>query len=132
MNFTLENYQDLTLLTPQVHETFHGIDSSVMTELLPAKIAYPFDRKANLDLLQEHVQLDWRTIIKRSSQKMIIFAAEKSPYYPFQFANWMAEQNPQITVAIVPNCGHDIIAEVPQQFNQLLRHFLLLNHYLPQ
>ncbi|MCX8721753.1 MULTISPECIES: alpha/beta fold hydrolase [unclassified Lactobacillus] len=132
MNFTLENYQDLTLLAPQVHETIHGIDSSVMTELLPAKIAYSFDRKANLDLLQEHVQLDWRKIIKRSSQKMIIFAAEKSPYYPFQFANWMAEQNPQITAAIVPNCGHDIMAEVPQQFNQLLRHFLLLNHYLPQ
>lgn len=132
MNLTLKNYPKLIPLTPKVHETLHGIDNSVMANLLPAKIANPFDRKANLDLLQEHVQLDWRKIIKISSQKLIIFAAEKSPYYPFQFANWMAKQNPQITAVIVPNCGHDIMAEIPRQFNQLLRHFLLLNHYLPQ
>lgn len=43
----------------------------------------------------------------------------------------MSQQNSKIDHVIVDNCGHDIMAEVPDRFNQLLRHFLLKNRYLP-
>ena len=131
LNYTAENFQKETLNIPKVHETLHGIDRQILTCLTPVKIAYPFDRLANINLLREHVQLDWRQTIRTTQRKLIIFAAKKSPYYNYQFANWAAAQNDKITAVIVENCGHDIMAEIPQQFNQLVRHFLLQNHYLP-
>ncbi|WP_254260494.1 alpha/beta fold hydrolase [Lactobacillus helveticus] len=59
-----------------------------------------------------------------------VIAAVKSPYYNFLFAKWMAAQNDQINMALVDNCGHDIMAEVSDRFNQILRHFSLKNRYL--
>ena len=44
----------------------------------------------------------------------------------------MSKHNLRIEYAVLDDCGHDIMAEVPQRFNQLLRHFLLKNRYLPE
>lgn len=131
MNYTSANFLTETLKKPVVNETLHGIDFKVLKKIINVKIAHPFNRQANIDLLQEHVQLDWRGLTKATNKKLIVVAAKKSPYYNYQFSKWMSQQNSKIDHVIVDNCGHDIKAEVPDRFNQLLRHFLLKNRYLP-
>jgi len=132
MNYTLENYKEQSKIIPEVHETLHGLDTEVFNELNLVKTKYPFDRQSNMDLLQEHIKQDWRNIIITTTQKIVVFAAKKSPYYNYQFAEWMAKHNSRIEYAVLDDCGHDIMAEVPRRFNQLLRHFLLKNRYLPE
>ncbi|GAA3636032.1 alpha/beta hydrolase [Lactobacillus hamsteri] len=132
MNYTPENYLPETLRTPQVRETLHGIDGEVLNNLSKVKTDYPFSRKENMDLLQEHSRLDWRDTVKNISTKLIVIAASQSPYYNSDFARWMAENNSNIESVVLENCGHDIMAEIPDRFNQLLRHFLLKNRYLPK
>lgn len=131
MNYTPANYLDESKKVPAVHETLHGLDDKVFSNLIAAKNENPFDRKGNLDLLQEHIRLDWRPVVKKTQVPLYVLAARQSPYYDYHFAKWMAAQNEKIEATIVENTGHDIMAEVPDRFNQLVRHFLLSQRYLP-
>lgn len=130
MNYTPDNYLTETQKIPAVRETLNGLSSAVAGKLAQEKVAHPFDRQDNLDLLQEHSKLDWRNVIKETQVKLVFVAAKSSPYYDYRFTNWIKDNNSQAEIAIVENCGHDIMAEIPQRFNQLLRHFLLKNRYL--
>lgn len=130
MNYTKDNYRTAAKKTPQVHETLHGIDSQVAIQLNNARVEFPFSRTDNFDLLCEHIAHDWRNIVEENDVSIAVIAATQSPYYNYNFANWMHEQNNKIKIALVDNCGHDIMAEVPERFNQILRHFLLSNRYL--
>lgn len=130
MNYTKENYKVAAKKTPQVHETLHGIDNQVALQLNNARVKFPFSRSDNFDLLCEHIAHDWRDIVTTSSVPINVIAATQSPYYNCDFAKWMQKQNNKIKIALVDNCGHDIMAEVPDRFNQILRHFLLSNHFL--
>lgn len=69
-------------------------------------------------------------MVQNSPVPIDVIAAVQSPYYNFLFAKWIAAQNDQINMALVDNCGHDIMEEVPDRFNQMLRHFSLKNRYL--
>lgn len=69
-------------------------------------------------------------VVKDSQVPIDVIAAVQSPYYNFLFAKWMTTQNDRVNMSLVDNCGHDIMAEVPDRFNQILRHFLLKNRYL--
>lgn len=130
MNYTLNNYVRETKKAPDVHETLHGVDNRVAMKLNNARIDHPFSRADNFDLLCEHISHDWRNVVQNSPVPIDVIAAVQSPYYNFHFAKWMAAQNDQINMALVDNCGHDIMAEVPDRFNQILRHFSLKNRYL--
>lgn len=126
MNINKDNYQSKTSNT-NVHETLHGLDSRVITELNKAKNEHPFDRAENLPLLFDHVTKDWCDVVKKSDHKIFLVAARDSPYYNSDFAKTIADMSKNVTFAVVDNSGHDIMAEVPDQFNQLLRHFVLSN-----
>lgn len=130
MNYTLDNYLTEAKEEPQVHETLNGLSSKVTFALDKARVEHPFSRADNFDLLCEHIKYDWRDIIKNSSVPIDVIAAVQSPYYDADFAKWMTMVNRSIKTALVDNCGHDIMAEVPDRFNQILRHFLLSNRYL--
>ncbi|EEJ72697.1 alpha/beta fold hydrolase [Lactobacillus ultunensis] len=130
MNYTPDNFVSEIKKTPQVHETINGISSQVAGKLSFVKVKYPFSRKSNLDLLRDHVQLDWREVIKREKRPLMVIAAKSSPYYDWHFGQWMKAQNDKIETVVLENTGHDIMAEVPQRTNQLIRHFLLKNRYL--
>lgn len=69
-------------------------------------------------------------MVQNSPVPIDVIAAVQSPYYNFLFAKRIAAQNDQINMALVDNCGHDIMEEVPDRFNQMLRHFSLKNRYL--
>lgn len=131
MNFTAQNYKTQCQKAPDTKETLHGLDSDVAHRLNLIKAKFPFNRQNNLDLLQEHIPYDWRDLIKYTDRKIAVFASRQSPYYNAKFAEWMCHNNLHTRCAILDNCGHDIMAEIPSQFNQLLRHFLLASGYLP-
>ncbi|MCT6889788.1 MAG: alpha/beta hydrolase [Lactobacillus sp.] len=131
MNFTSQNYKIQCQKIPNINETFQGLNSDVAHRLNLIKAKFPFVRQNNLDLLQEHIRYDWRDLVKYTNCKIAVFASRQSPYYNAEFANWMCQNNLHIKCAILDNCGHDIMAEKPRQFNQLLRHFLLSSGYLP-
>ncbi|KRK79387.1 alpha/beta fold hydrolase [Companilactobacillus nodensis] len=127
MNINTDNYRTETSQPADVHETLHGLNFRVMVKLNLAKNKYPFDRVANLPLLFDHVTKDWHETIQKSSHPIMLVAAKESPYYNSDFAKIVADENENVTSAVVDNSGHDIMAEVPDQFNQLLRHFVLSN-----
>jgi len=127
MNINEANYREKTSKPAEVHETLNGLDSQAFVKLNEAKNKYPFDRVSNLPLLFDHVTKDWRETVEKSSHPVMLMAAKESPYYNFEFAKVIADLGENVTSAIVDNSGHDIMAEVPDQFNQLMRHFVLSN-----
>ncbi|WP_334330259.1 alpha/beta fold hydrolase [Companilactobacillus sp. HBUAS59699] len=127
MNIDSNNYKEIVSKPAKVHETVNGLDTRVMSRLSAAKNNYPFDRKANLPLLFDHVTKDWRRAVQKSSHPIMLVAARDSPYYNSDFASMITSKSEHVNSAIVENCGHDIMAEVPEIFNQLMRHFVLSN-----
>ncbi|WP_255409173.1 MULTISPECIES: alpha/beta fold hydrolase [Lactobacillus] len=130
MNYTADNYAVAAAKPPAVHETLHGLAPEVALELNNAWVAHPFSRSDNFDLLKEHIVHDWRPVVKNCPVPLGVIAAKQSPYYDTEFTEWMKQVNPAVLTSVVDNCGHDVMAEVPDQFNQILRHFLLKNRYL--
>lgn len=130
MNYTPKNYVTEAQKAPQVHETLNGLSSKVALALNKVRIEYPFSRADNFDLLCEHIKYDWRDLVRNSTVPIDVIAASQSPYYNAAFTDWMTAANNDVKAAVVDNCGHDIMAEVPNRFNQILRHFLLSNRYL--
>ncbi|WP_125565472.1 alpha/beta fold hydrolase [Companilactobacillus insicii] len=127
MDISLDNYRDKTLHPVNVHETLHGLDSRVINKLNDAKNNYPFNRDDNLPLLFDHITKDWRDVIKNSNCPVMLVAAKESPYYNSDFANVVSSVGLNVTSAVVDNSGHAIMAEAPNAFNQLMRHFVLSN-----
>lgn len=130
MNYTADNYLQEAGQKPKVRETIAGLNNEVAFALSKVKLAYPFSRNENFDLLCDHILADWRSVIKNTPVPISIIAARQSPYYNSDFAKWMGKESKLIEPILVNNCGHDIMAEVPEQFNQILRHLLLRHHYL--
>ncbi|APX72344.1 alpha/beta hydrolase [Companilactobacillus allii] len=126
MDINQSNYKEKTT-NVNVHETLHGLDKRVITKLNDAKNKYPFNRVSNLPLLYDHVTKDWTKAVETSSHPVMILAAKDSPYYNSGFAKVVADLSENVTFSVMDNSGHDIMAEVPDQFNQLLRHFVLSN-----
>lgn len=127
MNINKDNYRVATATAANVHETLRGIDPRIISDLNDAKNKNPFDRSSNLPLLYDHVTKDWREALEKSGHPVMLVAAKDSPYYNSDFAKVMSDSCNNVTSAVVDNSGHDIMAEVPDQFNQLLRHFVLSN-----
>lgn len=119
-----KNFQQKLTQPNNVHETLHGLDSQVFTVLNQAKSEFPFDRKSNHTLLFDHVQQDWRTSLFNTRIPVTLVVAKQSPYFDFHFGEFCQQKNSLITSVTMNNCGHDIMAEIPDEFNQTLRHFI--------
>ncbi|WP_412989406.1 alpha/beta fold hydrolase [Pediococcus siamensis] len=127
LNATAQNYQRLAKAPSQVHETLNGLDPRVFSELLEVKNTYPFQRAANLALLLDHFQKDWRKTLLATQIPVLQIAAKQSPYYNPDFMDESVQKNNLVSGIKLDGCGHVIMAELPTEFNQLLRHFVLKN-----
>ncbi|MFT8411396.1 MAG: alpha/beta hydrolase [Schleiferilactobacillus perolens] len=108
----------------KAHETLHGLDDGVYSKLMAAEHARPFFRIAAQSLLIDHLSADWRSVVTQITVPTLMLSAKQSPYFPNGYAEWCAAQNKHIQTAIIDNCGHDIMAEVPTAFNEQLHSFL--------
>lgn len=124
-DITIDNFQTKLVQNSNIHETLHGLDKRIFDDLNRVKIDYPFNRNNNLSLLFDHVQKDWRNILGKTSIPVTLIVAKQSPYFDYHFGESMSKINPQIKSFTMNNSGHDIMAEIPDEFNQVLRHFVL-------
>ncbi|WP_125605193.1 alpha/beta fold hydrolase [Lapidilactobacillus bayanensis] len=118
------NWQTTYARRPQIKETLHGFREDVFEQFNHAKQAHPFDRAACLSLLKNHVCADWRATALAETVPVYFISARQSPYYRPGYGKWIAQQNRRTTEILVPNCGHDIMAEVPAAFNHALLNVL--------
>lgn len=122
-DITSDDFKAKVTTPNSIHETLHGLDNRVLFDLNNARSLYPFDRKANLALLFDHIQQDWRNVLlKRNDVTLVV--AKQSPYFDYHFALAMKKNNPELKISVLDNCGHDIMAEIPETFDQILRHFI--------
>lgn len=126
-DYTLGNYQTKASKTNTGHETLHGLDRRVISQLDLAKRQTPFDRVSSLPLLFDHFQQDWIKTLVTTQIPISLVVAEQSPYFDPQFAKVLADKSSLIKQIELSNCGHDIMAEIPDEFNQSLRHFIFSN-----
>lgn len=77
MDYTSENYHKKCQERPHVHETFAGLDDGVYAKLMKAKEENPFNRKDNVDLLENHMSLDWRKVIENATIPITFFIAKE-------------------------------------------------------
>lgn len=124
MDYTSENYHEKCQERPHVHETFAGLDDDVYAKLMKAKEEDPFNRKDNVDLLENHMSLDWRKAIENASIPITFFIAKESPYYREGYEKLLEEKNDQVDSFIMSPTGHVIMAEIPKQFNSKLKDIL--------
>ncbi|MQS75807.1 alpha/beta fold hydrolase [Companilactobacillus halodurans] len=123
-DITQENFKAKVTTPNGIHETLHGLDSRISFDLNKVKANYPFDRDKDLPLLFDHIQKDWRDTVLNTKVPINLVVAKESPYFNYRFAQLMSEKNPCISQVVIDDCGHDIMAEVPDIFNQTLRHFI--------
>lgn len=124
MDYTSKNYEEKCQERPHVHETYAGLDDGVYAKLMLAKKANPFDRKDNVDLLENHMSLDWREVLETTNIPTTFFVAKESPYYRDGYEKWLEQKNKRINSFIMSPSGHVIMAEIPQQFNSKLKDIL--------
>lgn len=122
-NFTADNFKEKISLPNKTHETLHGLNNQVALSLNKVRSLYPFTRKQNLTLLEDHFQKDWRNSLLNSNKRVTIVTARQSPYFDWRFGDYLTQNEKIISIAL-DNCGHDIMAEIPEVFNQTLRHFI--------
>ncbi|BDR55904.1 alpha/beta fold hydrolase [Xylocopilactobacillus apis] len=119
-----ENISEKLTTKFSVHETMHGLVPIVSNELADAKTKHPFNRSEAQKLLLSHFKADWRNTIERLMIPVQLITARSSPYFPNGYGEWLQNHNPQIRETIMENCGHDIMAEIPNQFNRSMIDFL--------
>lgn len=124
MNYTKENYLEKCQERPRVHETYNGLDDVVYAKLMKAKKANSFDRKDNIDLLENHMSLDWRRVLEETTIPTTFFIAKESPYYREGYEKKLEQKNSRINSFTMSPTGHVIMAEIPQQFNIKLKDVL--------
>lgn len=120
-----ENWLTTYAQKPKVRETLHGFVNQIFRPFSVAQTNAPFSRELGLPLLKNHFQADWRTTACHEQQPVLFISAKQSPYYRPGYGAWVAAQNSAASQVLIADCGHDIMAEVPERFNQTLRHFLM-------
>lgn len=111
----------------QGHETLHGMVPEVMSAFIRAEIRRPFMLEQGVALLTDHFTADWRPLIIKETVPTLYATAVQTPYFNNGYGQWLMVRNSQVREVMIQNCGHDIMAEVPEAFNQTLRHFTLQN-----
>ncbi len=100
------------------------MDDVVYAKLMKAKKANSFDRKDNIDLLENHMSLDWRRVLEETTIPTTFFIAKESPYYREGYEKKLEQKNSRINSFTMSPTGHVIMAEIPQQFNIKLKDVL--------
>ncbi|WP_155287506.1 alpha/beta fold hydrolase [Lacticaseibacillus zhaodongensis] len=125
-------YRNLTAATAPVqltqprqgHETLHGMVPEMLTAFIRAESQHPFTRDEGLPLLKSHFAADWRDVAIAETTPTLFVTAEQTPYFNNGYGEWLVQRNAHVREVLLADCGHDVMAEVPEAFNQTLRHFM--------
>jgi pimeloyl-ACP methyl ester carboxylesterase len=109
---------------PILRESLNGLVPEVMRPLISAELDHPFNRTEGKHLLREHILADWREDVVVETIPILYVIASQSPYFEKSYGEWLKGRNEMINAVLIPDSGHVIMAEVPNAFNQTLRHFL--------
>lgn len=109
------------------HETLHGMAPAVINAFIRAENRQPFARTDGLALLKDHFEADWRGMVLQETMPTLFVTATQTPYFNNGYGQWLIRRNSHLREVMIQNCGHDIMAEVPEAFNQTLRHFMMQN-----
>lgn len=124
LDATDDNYREKLLQRRDIRETLNGLDDRVWEKYHAAKVKKPFRLKENIGLLISEARADWRNALKYTQVDTLLVSSIQSPFFNYHFAEQMRKQNPKIHTIAVKNAGHDIQAEVPNEFNQIMGAFL--------
>ncbi|MFS1240404.1 alpha/beta fold hydrolase [Lactiplantibacillus plantarum] len=58
---------------------------------------------------------------------VLYVCAAQSPYFPIGYGPWLEEHNRCVRAVVLQSCGHDIMAEVPEAFDQTLHDIFSCN-----
>lgn len=122
MEITRANYK----LRLKMHnkETLNGIDDNVFWKLSVVKKQFPFIKDDNLELLYDHARKDWRQSLLDCKVPMLLVTANQSPYFNGEFAEEFVAENSNLIHVSIDQSGHVIMAEQPDEFNQVLLDFV--------
>ncbi|POG97683.1 alpha/beta hydrolase [Fructilactobacillus lindneri] len=104
--------------------THKNFDNQLFAKLQALKQEYPYYAELNYPLLIDHATQDWRDIILHLSCPLLIICGKNSPYFNPEFGKATAKMSNQVSVEVVDNAGHLVMAEQPQEFNRVLLNFL--------
>lgn len=125
LDATDDNYQKTLLKKRNIHETLHGLDDAVWEQYYPAKKQKPFRLKENIKLLVSEARADWRKALKYTQVNTLLLSSIQSPFFDYHFAEAIERTNPHhIHAMAIEGAGHDIQAEIPDKFNQIMKAFL--------
>jgi pimeloyl-ACP methyl ester carboxylesterase len=91
---------------------------------LDAKAARAGFTAAELELLNDHAQRDWRPAIAATTVPVLFVAGRESEFWPCEHAAAAAALAPKGTSAIIEKAGHPTNLEQPKVFDELLGRFL--------
>lgn len=124
LDATDENYREKLIQRRDIRETLNGLDDHVWEKYHPAKVRKPFRLKENVGLLISEARADWRNALKYTQVDTLLVSSIQSPFFDYHFAEQMKKLNPKIHAIAVKNAGHDVQAEIPNEFNQIMGAFL--------
>ncbi|PWG00842.1 alpha/beta fold hydrolase [Levilactobacillus bambusae] len=104
--------------------TAHQINSTLFAGMKQQAAENPYNPDTNYDLLVDHAFQDWRDIISELQIPLLVVAGGQSPYYDSDFAEVTARLAEHGSSVVIPEAGHLVMAEQPEQFNQVLLDFL--------
>ncbi len=103
---------------------YHDIDDEVFAAMKKAQRSKTYDAELNYPMLVDHAFQDWRDVVSMMNVPLLIIAGEKSPYFDPKFAKVTAGIAKDGDYQIIKNCGHLVMAEKVDEFNQILKEFL--------
>ena len=84
----------------------------------------PTFTEAELSLLNDHAQRDWRPVIAEFDRPAFFIAGAESEVWPAAHAAASAALNPLARSTVIERDGHSANIEQPQRFNEALLGFL--------
>lgn len=120
---TWSNYPDYLKL-PFGRTTYAHVDDKMFNLARQDNEKKPYDPEENYKCLIEHADQDWRDVIMDTPVPMLVLAGGKSPYFDPQFTQAIQFLNSEIETQIIPECGHLVHAEKPQETYKGVMRFL--------
>jgi len=78
-----------------------------------------------LKLVKEQGKVDHRSTIRELSVPVLALYSKFDPYWPISLGEWIAENAPKGTLAVLENSAHCAPLEEPENFINMLRSFTL-------
>ncbi|BDZ29616.1 alpha/beta hydrolase [Lactiplantibacillus sp. WILCCON 0030] len=109
---------------PLGYAAFKAIDDDTAALIDATEIVAPFSSLSLLPLLIDHLDHDWRQVVRQLQVPLLIIAGAESPLFKPEFAAITAQMTAAGTSVVIPQAGHLVMAEQATEFNRILLTFL--------